>query len=307
MSPSPSPLLFEALPPKLESDDEQWQDHLDLLHPLRQAGLAAVNVPEVVNGHYQTVSPRAFAAALQRHLGVRAIVNRITVHHTAPALQGWAAETRQGAGIKDFVLVGGESSKERYPGIGVGQALEALRPATERAGGTLGVITIAHRRRADHDEPQRLVAKQQAGARFAVSQILCRPEDAVALQRDYAAVAPAGRTPLTLFWSLAPVARQRDVEFLKWLGVQVPPDVETRLLEPGSPTGRLAASHALNEGLARALLEAAERDGTPTPGFCLEHVMMGNIEAAIELVERVRSITKEFGGLPKASPLAKAW
>ena len=104
------------------------------------------------------------------------------------------------------------------------------------------------------------------------------------------------------------VARQRDIEFLKWLGVRVPADAEARLLEPQSVAGRLAASHRLNEELARALLVAAERDGTPAPGFCLEHVMMGNIEAAIELVERVRSITKEFGGLKAtAGPLAKVW
>lgn len=302
------PLLFEALPPQVESSEEQWQDHLDLLDPLKKAGLTAINVPEIVNGAYQTVDPRSFASALQRRLGLRAIVNRITVHHSVPALQGWAAETRLGTGIQDFVLVGGESSKETYPGVGVTEALKALRPGVNRAGGSLGVITIAHRRRAVNDEPQRLVAKQAAGASFAVSQILSDAAAAAALQHDLATVTPAGTDPLTLFWSLAPVAKKRDIEFLQWLGVQVPDDAKKLLLAPATAEQRLAGSHTFNEGLARTLLEAAERDGLAAPGFCIEHVMLSNIDGAIELVERIRTLTRDFGKLKQAAyPIAKVW
>lgn len=300
-------LLFEALPPRLGASEEQWQDHLGQLDALRKSGLSAVNVPEVLDGAYRTVEPRAFAAALQRRLGVPALLNRVTVHHALPALQGWAAETRQSTGIRDLVLVGGESGRTRYPGVGVNDALRGLRPATERAGGSLGVVTIPHRRRPDLDEPQRLGAKQAAGARFAVSQILCDADAAIALQRDLRAATPQDQAPLSLVWSLAPVAKRRDLEFLQWLGVDLPEATRKRLLAT-APDGRLAASHALNEGLARSLLAAAERDGLPAPGFCVEHVMLSNIEAAIDLVDRVRTLSRDFGGLrPTAYPVAAAW
>lgn len=302
------PVLFEALPPEVDATEEQWQDHLDLLEPLRRAGLAGVNVPEIVNGHYRTVEPRAFASALQRRLGTRAILNRITVHHALPQLRGWVAETRNGHGIDHFVFVGGESSSTPYPGVPVLQALADQRTPVEAAGGTLGVITIPTRRRKDGDEPQRLVAKAEAGARFAVSQILCESQAAARLQRDVAALAAAGKRPAPqLFWSLAPVARPRDLAFLKWLGVAIPPDVEASLRDAATPALRLQASALLNEAIARDLLTAAEADGAPAPGFCVEHVMLSNIEAAIDLVGRVQDVGRAFKGAPSAKALAPAW
>lgn len=304
------PVLFEALPPQVDSTQEQWQDHLHLLDPLRHAGLVAVNVPEIVNGHYTTVEPRAFAAALQRRLGTKAILNRITVHHALPQLRGWVAETRLGHGIDHFVFVGGESGKVAYPGTPVLQALADQRGVVEAAGGALGVITIPTRRRTDGDEPERLLAKSQAGARFAVSQILCEPTAAVRLQRDLAALAARkGQSAPQLFWSLAPVARTRDLAFLKWLGVDIPPAVEAGLRDAGTPTARLEASTRLNEDIARKLLEAAEADDAPTPGFCVEHVMLSNIEAAIALVERVQDVGRGFKGSRRglSAALAPSW
>jgi 5,10-methylenetetrahydrofolate reductase len=303
--PGRPPILFEALPPQVESTEEQWQDHLDLLDPLRRAGLAGVNVPEIVNGHYQTVEPRAFAAALQRRLGVRAILNRITVHHPLPQLQSWVTETRLGSGIHDFVLVGGERSGESYPGVGVLPALEALRGGVERSNGRLGVITIPTRRRADLDEPERLLRKQAAGASFAVSQILCEPEAALRLQGDLATAAPRGSKPLSLFWSLAPVARRRDLDFLQWLGVDIPANVRKDLVAAAEGTARLERSHDLNVAIARRLLEANEATGSGSIGFCVEHVMLSNIGAAVDLVDRLRSLTRDFGG--KATVPATVW
>jgi 5,10-methylenetetrahydrofolate reductase len=310
------PVLFEALPPQVESTDEQWQDHLDLLDPLRRAGLAGINVPEIVNGHYKTVEPRSFAAALQRRLSTKAILNRITVHHTLPQLRGWVAETRLGHGIDTFVLVGGESSTTSYPGSGVIDALEALRRPVESASGVLGVITIPTRRRPVGDEPQRLLDKAAAGARFAISQILCEPTSAVKLQKDLHQAAAARSldggavpAPPQLFWSLAPVARPRDLEFLKWLGVEVPPGIEKALRGETSPEARLEASARMNEGIARDLLAAAERDGTPAPGFCVEHVMLSNLEAGIALVDRVKDVGRSFKGSSRAAvpAFASGW
>lgn len=301
-----SPILFEALPPRVDSTEEQWQDQLGLLDPLKHAGLAGVNVPEIVNGHYTTVEPRAFAAALQRRLGVRAVLDRITVHHALPALQSWATETRLGHGIHDLVLVGGETSRESYPGVQVEPALAGLGPSMRSGGGHLGVITIPTRRRQVLDEPERLARKQAAGADFAISQILCEPEAALRLQADVARFQP-DRKPLTLFWSLAPVAKKRDLEFLDWLGVEVPPAVRKELLDIGDAERRLRRSHDLNEAIARRLLEGAEEAAAGPIGFCVEHVMLSNIEAAVTLVDRVRSLTREFSTPRATFAPAVAW
>jgi hypothetical protein len=150
------------------------------------------------------------------------------------------------------------------------------------------------------------VQKQEAGAGFAVSQILCEPQAALRLQGDLAEASPDGRAPLTLFWSLAPVARKRDLEFLDWLGVEVPPSVRADLLAE-DPARRLGRSHELNLAIARRLLEGAEADGCGPIGFCVEHVMLSNIEAAIDLVDQVKALCREFRSAPAAFTPAASW
>lgn len=308
----PVPLAFEALPPRRESTDAQWQHHLELLDPLRRAGLWAVNVPEIHaagDRQYQTVDSRAFASALQRHLGVRAILNRVTVHHSIPQLQAWATETRMGAGIRDLVLVGGDSSSTTYPGAQVVPALDALRTSVAAGGGTLGVVTIPTRRGGVVDEPDRLLRKAEAGAAFAISQIVCA---APAAQRLCADLAERSRVlevrPPTVFWSLAPVGKRADLDFLRWLGVDVDEGYAGAIAQ--APTGRrLETSHAANVATANAVLEAAEAAGVPV-GLCVEHVMLSNIEAALTLVDRLRELTRSFGASGQradAVPTSSVW
>ncbi len=288
------PLLFEALPPRRDAGYGQWQDHLEVLDPLRDAGILAVNVPEIVNGAYRTVEPRAFAVALQARLRVPAVLNRITVHHPLPELLGWVESTAADYGIRDFVFVGGESSSAAYLGPRLSEALPPLAAATARLGGQAGVVTIPTRRRGDLDEPERLLQKQAAGARFAVSQILLESATAVRLQTDLAAAAERkGVRPMPVHWSLAPVGRPADIEFLRWLGVHVPDGFENAILGGSGLDGRLRRSRDANLEVARAILEAGETAGA-RPGFCVEHVMQRNIEAAVDLVADVAGLLREF-------------
>ncbi|HUR60744.1 MAG TPA: hypothetical protein VM286_00045 [Candidatus Thermoplasmatota archaeon] len=285
------PLLFEALPPSATASPAHQEAHLQGLEGLRSRRLAAVNVPEVLDGHYRTVPTLPFAAELQRRLGVPAIVNRVTVHHGLPALRAWAEDAWLDFGIRDLVLVGGERGGLAYPGAHVEPSLADLRAGCSLRGGSLGVVTIPTRRRPVLDEPERLLRKRQAGASFAVSQILAEAEAAVRLHRD--ASAALGTRDFTIYWSLAPVARRRDVEFLEWLGVQVPPAVRKGLLESADPAAVLARSHRLNGSLARTILEATEGHGLRS-AFCIEHVMQSNVGAAIDLVDRIADLAREF-------------
>lgn len=277
------PILFEALPTR--ADGPGIETHLDELEPLKGQGLAGINVPEIINGHYHTVDPRTFALSAQRRLGVPAILNRITVHHSGDAFTQWIHET-QTLGINSLVLVGGESSSETYPGIHVREALERASPVVDT-----GVITIPTRRSSQFDEPDRLLAKQDAGASFAISQILMESQAASNLQTDLAA---HRKDALRLFWSLAPVRREKDLAFLRWLGVDVPRDVARWLQDAGSNASRARRSHDMNLAIARNLLEDAEVAGSGPIGFCIEHVMAGNIDAAVELVGGVRDVCREF-------------
>lgn len=285
------PILFEALPTKADKGREGMADHVEQLLPLAELGLEAINVPEIINGHYQTVDPREFALALQDRLEVPVILNRISVYHSAGEMEAWAEETRD-MGIKQAVIVGGESSKVPYPGIGVLEALDVVSPVMDRT----GVITIPSRRGGVVDEPERLLAKQEAGASFAISQILMECLSAGSLQRDLATSARRRdmAQPL-LYWSLAPIQRKRDISFLKWLGVEAPAGIEAWFREAPGSKERGERSLALNLELAKELLENANG----TTGFCVEHVMAGNVGAAVTLVEALRRVCQD--GPPRAT------
>lgn len=294
------PLLFEALPTDAEFDRDGREFHLDMLRPLRTMGVAAVNVPEIIGGHYRTVDPTAFAAGVQETTGLPTVVNRITVQEPAAGLDRWV-DAAAARGVDHYVFVGGESSQDAHVGPSVTQALEATRP---RLGDhqTVGCITIPTRRRPVLDEPERLLRKHAAGADFAISQILGESVSAADLQRDTAQHAlEHDATCIPLFWSLSPIVRTKDIRFLEWLGVQIPRPYRQALHDAGTRDARLRTSHRTNESMVRNLLEHAEHEDHGPIGFCIEHVMRSNMAPAFELVERVRDVCREF----RAAPLAR--
>ncbi len=295
---SGTPLLFEALPPAADAPDEVVRNAADRLAPLH--GLAtAVNVPEVLGSVYHPMEARDFALQLQRTVGVPAVVNRVTVHHDAPALQAWLRETWR-LGVDRVVFVGGDRHTESYPGLGVGDALRLAAGdphAPDAVPGALGAITIPTRRRPTFDEPERILRKQAAGAQYALSQILLEPDHARSLHHDLARASHrAGVEPLPIVWSLAPVARRKDLRFLEWLGVHVPKDVRAHLRDAPDEQARIRRSHAVNEAVLRDLLAHAEEGGSPV-GVCVEHVMQNNVDAALALLERARDVVREFRGV----------
>ncbi len=296
------PILFEALPPPTSASPAKVRARVEALSPLRDLPLAAVNVPEVIGGHYETVEPRGFAATLQQEHDIPAVVNRITVYHTVDELGAWVRETRDDFGIRDFVFVGGESRNQQYPGCGVTEALKALSGDIGAAGGRAGVITIPTRRGRQPDEPERLMAKQVAGASFAMSQILLESEHALQLQQDLTTACRARdlATP-PIFWSLAPVRQVRDLDFLAWLGVHVPLGVASRLRTAPNDDAREALSHEINLTIARELLAHAEEHDYHRLGFTVEHVMQNNVGAAFSLVEELGDLVSSYAYRPPAS------
>ncbi len=289
------PILFEALPPSTKAGPAKIRARVAALRPLRDLPLAGVNVPEVIGGHYETIEPRVFAARLQKEHNIPAIVNRITVYHTVPELARWVRETRDDFGIRDFVFVGGESRTETYPGCGVGDALRGVAADIHAAGGRAGVITIPTRRGRTPDEPERLMAKEIAGASFAMSQILLESEHALQLQQDLTTACRTRDldTP-PIFWSLAPVRQVRDLDFLAWLGVHVPLGVASRLRTAPNDDAREALSHEINLTIARELLAHAEEHDYHSLGFTVEHVMQNNVDAAFGLVEELADLVSSY-------------
>jgi len=279
--------LFEVVPPAAD----QAQAINESLAELRRVTQAVdgINVPEIFDEDRGTkrtskfvarVESRMFAARIQCELGAEAVLNRVVVRDPKP--ETWFRETCFEHNLRQIVMVGGESTQVRYPGPSVGQAASVVK--REGLPITLGGITIPSRK----NEPDRIRAKARAGLDFFTSQVLFDSNDVVWL------VQRLNGLHSRVFLSFAPVSHRRDLQFLRWLGADVPQNLDRFLL--GSDEAVAApASTCLERSLdlAQRILMDVYDNLPPDPpplGLNIEHINRRNFSAAVKMLDRLGNL-----------------
>jgi len=284
-----TPIVLEIVPPGRRVSGKAVNGFVERVRDSVRSleNLDAVNIPEVLEENhagqpfYRDLDPRDFAALLG-DLPVDRIVNKVVAHvPSETVLRGWIRESLEEHGLRNFVLVGGNSSRVRYPGPTVVEANRMLRNATRgRDDVALGNITIAER---DH-EVDRLVEKTRAGCDFFTTQVLFEAEPMATVLRAYGRrCSSQGLKPATVLVSFAPVSDYQDIEFLVWLGATVSPRTEEALLpSPGGAPGRasLEVAHTLWSHLHAAA--AQSRPAVPL-GVNIEEVSVHNFDLAVQM------------------------
>ncbi len=197
----------------------------------------------------------------------------------------WLEETYEEFGIRYVVLVGGESSKVRYPGPTVFEAAEQVD--SRKLPISLGGISIPSRAH----EADRIRRKNDAGVVFFTTQILFDSNDIVGL------VQRLNGLEARIFLSFAPVSHPRDLEFLRWLGVDIPPDLDRFLLvgERAGESSPAAAETCLERSLdlaQRILMDVFDNlpPDPPPLGLNIEHINRRNFPAAVQMLERLGNL-----------------
>lgn len=293
------PLMFEPVPPPKATDAAGIEEHLDALKVAMAElpGVSAVNIPQIVGGAYETIDALDYAAAVQERTGVDTLVNKIVALDPAEALLPWVEHAVKGKGVRHLILVGGESSAIEYPGPSVKDANRVVSGHSGATAATIGNICIPFRRRRGSDEPDRMLAKTQAGADHFTSQIILEPATTRRLLRDYdRACRHAGVAPATVFIGLAPVTDARDLRLMKSLGVEVPAHVERELL--WDEQGVAARSLELNLGMLRRILAAIREEHIQVPvGLNVEQVSLRNWDDSITLAREATVLLQEHAWL----------
>lgn len=264
-------------------------------------GLDAVNFPEVVDENrvgrpfYRNLDPRKMAQLVNDGVSVETIVNKIVVHLNGhEALEEYLRTTMDAYGLRNFVLVGGSSGRNAYPGPDVILANAILRDLTrDRPDVSCGNILIPERM----GEAPRMLRKTRAGCTFFTTQVLFEPEPITSVLLAYAdACAAEELEPATVLLSFAPAADRADIELLKWLGAIVTPDTERRLLVRGDqPKGRASLDNARSAW--DAVVRANARASHPVPlGVNIEEISAHNIHLAIEMAEEFVALRAEARG-----------
>lgn len=243
-SAAPDEFVLEAVPPEIDRGEAGLEAAVERVAELHAAlGLDAVNIPEIREESAKSdkgerrkpfaprVEPRELARCIQERLDVPCIINRVVVHLERDRQLDWFRETWEDYGVRRFVLVGGERSDRRYPGPSVTEACRLLRERVDVPGLRLGNICIPTRR----GEVARMRAKLDAGADFFTTQVVFHAEEVTALLDALGDRPGGGRAP-GLLLSLAPVRSERNIRFLRWLGVSLSDELEAWLTRDGSGT-----------------------------------------------------------------------
>jgi 5,10-methylenetetrahydrofolate reductase len=283
--------LFEMVPPAV-SKAGAIEETLSQAEKIRHR-VDAINLPEIhdeARGQDRTVKfvervePRALGKRIRSEVGLEVIVNRCVVYDADQV--GWLRQTEEEHGIGHVVLVGGESSRVQYPGPTVTEA--AKQAAAAGLHTTLGGISIPSRLH----EPERVRHKAAAGLGFFTTQVLFDSNDIVWLIQKLNGV------EARIFLSFAPVSHPRDIEFLRWLGADIPADLDRFLLQndPAAPVSRLASQNNLALGFNPA--DAASKAGAAghTRGSASERVL----DRSLDLAQRI--LMDVFDNLPPDPP-----
>lgn len=287
LNPSVPVALFEVVPPAA-AKPEALESSLNELRQVR--GLVnAINLPEIhdedrpgerTSKFVARVEPRLFGSRIQRELGIDVVLNHVTVHDSDP--ERWFRETLEESGISNWVLVGGESKEIHYPGPPPGEAARLAKSLSLPV--ALGGITIPSR----VDEPERIRKKQAEGIEFFTSQVMFDSNDLVWLIQRLNGV------EARIFISFAPVSHRRDLEFLRWLGVDIPRDLDRFLLgsEPGAaapPETYLDRSLNLAQRILMDVFDNLPPDPPPI-GLNIEHINRRNFASALAMLERLGNL-----------------
>jgi hypothetical protein len=286
-------LLFALTPPRSTSAGERAQEIADAtlarLEPLDLDGLvlydiadeAARSPAERPFPFMPTLDPAAFLADNLTSWAGPAIVYRAVGKYSPAELRTWFSA--QDPSRVMTALVGAASSESR-PKTSLTDAQALSREANPAL--FVGSVAIPERHRRRDDEHLRLLAKQAAGSRFFVTQVVYDVNAAKNLVSDYHYACAERRTPVApIVFTFSVCGSMRTLEFLRWLGVDVPRWIENDLKHAADA---LEASYRLAVTTATDLIAYCRHLGIPF-GINVESVSNRRveIEMAVRLAEQL--------------------
>jgi hypothetical protein len=286
-------LLFALTPPRSSSTGDRAQEIADAtlarLRPLDLDGLilydiadeAARNPAQRPFPFMPTMDPAAFLADNLASWRAPVVVYRAVGKYSPAELGAWC-EAQDPSRVM-AVLVGA-ASRDSRPKTSLKQAQALIREANPAL--LLGGVAIPERHAQRGDEIVRLLAKQDAGSRFFVTQVVYDTNAAKNLVSDYHyACVERATVAAPVVFTFSVCGSIRTLEFLNWLGVAVPRWIENDLRHA---TDTLEASYQLALASAVDLIAYCRALGVPF-GINVESVSSRRveIEAAVRLAEQL--------------------
>jgi hypothetical protein len=286
-------LLFAVTPPRLTTSPGEAAEiarvTLERLRSLAIDGLVLYDIDDESDRNpderpfpfLPTMDPAEYLARDLGELAVPAVVYRAAGKYPEDRFRSWLEGQDPSRELTVFV---GSSSREKAVHTSLARAYE-LREEVQPAL-PLGGVAIAERHARQGDEHLRLIAKQEAGCSFFITQIVWDVNAAKDLISDYHhECAARNLAPVPIVLSFSVCGSLKTLEFLRWLGVTVPRWIENELRHADDT---LDASYEQALATAIDLLAFCRRLGVPF-GLNVESVSIRKveIEASVRLAARL--------------------
>jgi 5,10-methylenetetrahydrofolate reductase len=289
--------LYGIAPPKQSTEPERLREiaahQLDRLRTLEPDALVIYDIQDEPgrNGEPRpfpflpTVDPDVYAYDALAACSIPKIVYRCVAARSREKFSTWIETVRAGSDRHLSVFVGAPRGRSSAAGLPLADAYELARAAPNLI---LGGIAIAERHLSKMDEHQRMLAKQDAGCRFFITQSVYDAASTKSLLSDYALSSQElGRAPVPVVLTFSPCGSVRTLEFMKWLGISFPRWLENELRHSENTLER---SVDLCEKVFVEVKEYAREKRVPI-GINVESVSIrkAEVDASVELYRRLSS------------------
>ncbi|HEX3853770.1 MAG TPA: hypothetical protein VHW01_22550 [Polyangiaceae bacterium] len=289
--------LYGIAPPKLASDPDRLLEiaaqQVARLRVLAPDGLVIYDIQDEPGRSGRArpfpflpiVDPEVYAHDALAELTTPKIVYRCVGAQPREVFSGWLDKVRLATGRHLGVFVGAPGVVSHSAGLPLTEAYALARAAPNLV---LGGIAIAERHLAKQNEHQRMLAKQDHGCRFFITQSVYDAASTKSLLSDYAlSLQVSGRPPAPIILTFSPCGSLRTLEFMKWLGISFPRWLENELRHSADTLQR---SVDLCESVFSDVQDYAREKHLPI-GINVESVSIrkSEIDASMELYRRLSS------------------
>lgn len=181
----------------------------------------------------------------------------------------------------------GASNRDRDVATSLAQAY-AMR-SDVRPDLAIGGVAIPERHARRQDEHLKLVAKQESGCSFFITQVVFDSNAAKNLISDYRYECVSRNLPLIpIVFTFSVIGSLKTLNFMRWLGVEVPRWIENDVADAETPL-QISHDHAL--AVATDLINYCRRTGLPF-GINVESVSArrSEIDKAVELAVNIAAV-----------------
>lgn len=284
-------LLFALTPPRVTVSSQRAEEIANLtrqrLASLHLDGLVLHDIDDESDRNsaerpfpfLPTIDPATFWDQYLKDQTSSVVIYRAVGKYEESDIQAWLRAQDVDQVLTVFV---GASSRNKQASTSLVRSQELW--AQVRPELPLGGVAIPERHTRRGEEHLRLIAKQEAGCSFFVTQVVYDVNAAKNLVSDYRYECDArGLKPVPIVFTFSVCGSLKTLEFLSWLGVDVPRWIQNDLRHSDDT---LAASYEHSVGAARELIEYCRRLGIPF-GVNVESVSirLAEIEASVRLAE----------------------